>query len=259
MIGTRKNIKFQNNNKNKTVKSNIPSRNGAIKSSYNTNYVGTKLLPSTDIISFINNNFNKFKIEKDNKEKLKQHEVEFDDFFIVNNDIKKQEKQAKINTAINKNPNMSLDKFLAYSLYLKSFEWFQNGSINIESFKYQIGKDIVRTKITINNELFKANVDDDYYKIADTFNLKLMDVLSKSNVIDLNLINKIDIVMCQNLFNFITQTFTLMIMNKITPEMSAETQAKKSISIILNKNEQKVIFWQYQQVKNKLKQGKNYG
>jgi hypothetical protein len=48
--------------------------------------------------------------------------------------------------------------------------------------------------------------------------------------------------MCQNLFNFISQTISLFIKEKISPEDATETQAKKNIQIFLNKNEQYVIF-----------------
>ena len=43
--------------RNKTRKSNVPSRNNAIKSMYNKDYYGTELLPMTDILTYVNNNF----------------------------------------------------------------------------------------------------------------------------------------------------------------------------------------------------------
>jgi hypothetical protein len=115
--------------------------------------------------------------------------------------------------------------------------------MNIESFKRQIGLDIVRTNILINNIPFTVNTNDsdpNYELVTDKFNFKLMNVISQFQVIDLDLINKIDIIMCQNLFNFITQIFSLLTMHKIDPEQSIEYKAEKSISIVLNKNEQYV-------------------
>jgi hypothetical protein len=139
---------------------------------------------------------------------------------------------------------MSLNKILAYSLYLQSFSWFQNGIMNISSFKYQIGKDVSRAEVKINNELLVIPEDDygNNILITDKFIIKIMNVLSKFTIIDFDLVNKIGILMCQNLFNFITQTISLMTRHKIEPEISAETKATKNILINLTQNEQSIIF-----------------
>ena len=47
-------INFKRTKKNKTVKSNTPSRNSAIIVSYNRNYYGKEPLPETNIINYIN-------------------------------------------------------------------------------------------------------------------------------------------------------------------------------------------------------------
>ena len=241
---TNKTRKFNNPSRNKTRKSITPSRNNAIKSMYNKDYYGTELLPMTDILNYINDGFNGFVIEKERKMKEDEDEVDFADFFIVDDILKKKEKIANINIVIKKNPNMSLNKILAYSLYLQSFSWFQNGIMNISSFKYQIGKDVSRTEVKINNELLVIPENDygNNIVIADNFNIKIMNVLSTFSIIDLDLVNKIGILMCQNLFNFITQTIALMTRQKIEPEISAETKATKNILINLTQNEQSIIF-----------------
>jgi hypothetical protein len=231
--------------KSKTVKSRIPSRNNAIKSTYNKDYYGTELLPMTNILNYINDNFNEFVIEKERKQREHKHEVEFDDFFINDNILEKKEKKADINIVIKQNPNMSLKKLLAYTLYLKTFSWFETGRMNISSFKNQIGKDVSRLSLKINNEDYVVQKPDggslNYYKIADDFNIKIMNVLSTFSVIDFDLVNKIGILMCQNLFNFITQTISLMTMKKIQPEISVETSATKNILLNLTKNDQSMI------------------
>ena len=99
--------------KSRTVKSRIPSRNNAIKKIYNRDYYGTELLPITNILNYINANFNEFVIDKERKKNEHKHEVEFDDFFVIDDILERKEKKADINIIIKKNPNMSLKKLLA--------------------------------------------------------------------------------------------------------------------------------------------------
>jgi hypothetical protein len=231
--------------KSKTVKTRIPSRNNAIKQIYKRDYYGTELLPMTNILNYINDFFNEFVIDKERKKRENKY-VEFNDFFIVDDILERKENKADINIIINQNPNMSLKKMLAYTLYLKTFSWFESGRLDVSRFKSQIGKDASRLSIKINNEdyVFKYPSESEglsYYKMADDFNIKIMNVLSSFSVIDFDLVNKIGILMCQNLFNFVTETITMMIMKKVQPEMSIVTGAKKNILINLTKNEQSII------------------
>ena len=53
-------------------------------------------------------------------------------------------------------------------------------------------------------------------------------------LINQNMIIKIDAIMCQDLFNFISQTISLYISNKVSPESATEVSAKKNIEIIKN-------------------------
>lgn len=240
---TRKSIPHS---RNKTRKSNTLSRNNAIKSMYNKDYYGTELLPMTDILNYANNNFDEYVIYKERTKNETGYEVDVADFFIIDDIFKKEEKKANINIIIKKNPVTSLKKMLAYSLYTKSFSWFENGIMNISRFKSQIGKDVSRVEIKINNEIYVINYPPDgyrdYYKIADDFNIKIMNVLSTFSIIDFDLVNKIGILMCQNVFNFTTELLALMIKNKIDPELSSDTLATKNILINLTRNEQYIIF-----------------
>ena len=232
--------------RNKTRKSNTPSRNNAIKSMYIKDYYGTELLPMTDILNYANNNFAEYLVYKERNLAETRYEVVAADFFIIDDIFKKPEKEAHINTIIKKNPNMSLKKLLAYSLYTKSSSWFENGIMNISRFKSQIGKDVSRVEVKINNEIYVFERPPDgnlnYYKIADDFNIKIMNVLSTFSIIDFDLVNKIGILMCQNVFNFTTDLLGLMIKDKMYPEKSSDTLATKNIIIKLTQNEQYIIF-----------------
>ena len=77
---------------------------------------------------------------------------------------------------------------------------------------------------------------------ADKLNIELMNILSKYRVIDLDLINKIGIVMCQNILNFIGDLISLMISEKIEPEKILIRGAEKNIELTLTKNQENIIY-----------------
>lgn len=229
----------------RTVKSRIPSRNSAIKKIYNRDYYGKKILPITNIIQYIDTNFNDYMIMKTQKEKSDLPSVSFEDFFIVGDILKKIENNADINIQINKQPNASLDKLLAYSLYYSEYKnWFNspNKKMDTSLFKYQVGKDLSRIAFTINNVKYEANNEDNNSLKTDKFNVEIMNILSKFSVINFDLINKIDIVMCQNILNFITDLISLMLSVKIAPEKLIITKAEKNASVTLTKVEQNIAF-----------------
>ena len=237
--------------RNRTVKSRVQTRNNAIKKIYNRDYYGKKLLPITDIIQYINNNYNDYMVIKKQKDALDLPPFSFEDFFIVNNVLTKKEDSANIDIQINKNPNASLNKLLAYSLYYSEYKnWFNspNQNMDLASLKFQSGKDFSRIDLSINNKIYKSNTgdgenegDDNSLK-TDKFNVKLMNILSSFSVISFDLINKFDIAMCQNMINFFTDLTTLLIIKKIAPEKFILTKAQKSIDINLTKSQQIVSY-----------------
>jgi hypothetical protein len=231
--------------RSRTVKSRVPSRNNAIKKIYNRDYYGKKILPTTNIIQYIDSNFNVYMSMKAQKEKQDLPSASFEDFFIVDDILKKKEKSADINIQINKRPNTSLDKLLAYSLYYSEYKnWFNspNKKMDTSLFKYQVGKDLSRIDFKINNIKYNANDEDNNSLKADKFNVEIINILSKFSVINFDLINKIDIVMCQNILNFITDLISLMISIKIAPEKLIITKAEKNATITLTKLEQNIAF-----------------
>lgn len=227
---------------------NIKIRNDAIINSYiNQTKNKPNLLPTTEIIDYIKNNYNNFIKEKEQNLIAGKNEIELSSIFSIPPELNLPEKIVNINTNFKQNPEMSLDKLLAYSLWFKSPDWFQNLNnvvkFNIEYLKYQIGKDINRTSIKVNNNTFSLINTEDYYKTTDNFNVFIMKTLANNQVlIKQNTILKLDILMCQNLYNFISQTISLFIINKISPEYATEIQATKDIQIFLNNNEQYVVF-----------------
>jgi hypothetical protein len=227
---------------------NIKIRNDAIINNYiNQTKNKPNLLPTTEIIDYIKNNYNNFIKEKEQNIIAGKDEIELSSIFSIPPGLNLPEKIVNINTNFKQNPEMSLDKLLAYSLWFKSPDWFQNLNnvvkFNIEYLKYQIGKDINRIPIKVNNNTFSLINTEDYYKTTDNFNVFIMKTLANNQVlIKQNTILKLDILMCQNLYNFISQTISLFIINKISPEYATETQATKDIQIFLNNNQQYVVF-----------------
>ena len=226
-----------------TVKSRVPSRNNAIKQIYNRDYYGTNLLPMTNIIQYIDANFNDYMSMKDQKTSLDLPAASFEDFFIVDEVLKRKENVADIDIQIIKQPNANLNKLLAYSLYYSEYKnWFKSKKMDISSLKNQSGKDLSRIDILLNNVKYNSVNENTNNIKTDKFNVELMNILSKFVVIDFDLINKIDIAICQNIINFITDLITLLISIKIAPEKLLITKAEKNVSINLTKSQQNIVY-----------------
>lgn len=231
--------------KSRTVKSRVPSRNNAIKQTYNRDYYGKALLPTTNIIQYIDSTFNDYMIMKQQKSELNLPAASFEDFFMVDDILKKKEMIADIDIQVNKQPNASLNKFLAYSLYYSEYKnWFNspNKKMDISLLKTQSGKDLSRIGIMLNNVKYNSPSGEDNSIKTDHFNVTIMNILSKFSVIDFDLINKIDISMCQNILNFLIDLVTLLIMKKLAPEKAIITKVEKNLSINLTKSQQNIIY-----------------
>jgi len=252
---TNRNTTNTSNNQTRKLRNdtnNINIRNKAIISNYEKTIVeqNPQKLPTTEFVEYIQNLYEPFVLEKQEKIRLNQNEIELSDIFSIPSQLLKPEKIANIVTSFKQNSSMSLDKFIAYSLLFKSFENFENNGINkgklkISNFKNQVGKDVSRVNVKINGVDPKGIiVPDNNYKTADNFNLYIMREMAKNQLlINQNMIIKIDAIMCQDLFNFISQTISLYISNKVSPESATEVSAKKNIEIILTNEEQSIIFY----------------
>jgi hypothetical protein len=167
----------------------------------------------------------------------------FEDFFIVDDVLTRKENIADIDIQINKQPNVSLNKLLAYSLYYSEYKnWFKTTKMDIALFKNQVGKDASRMNFMMNNKKFNFNNEDENSIKADKFNVELMNILSSFTVIDFNLISIIDVVMCQNILNFIMDLISLVVMKKFDPEKLLITQVEKDAVIILTNSQQNIVY-----------------
>jgi transposase-like protein len=132
---------------------------------------------------------------------------------------------------------------LAYSLYYSEYKnWFKTTKMDIALFKNQVGKDASRMNFMMNNKKFNFNNEDENSIKADKFNVELMNILSIFTVIDFNLISIIDVVMCQNILNFIMDLISLVVMKKFAPEKLLITQVEKDAIITLTNSQQNIVY-----------------
>jgi hypothetical protein len=231
----------QRKKSNKTMKqanTNTPKIVNSNNAKYYTKYyTNTHLLPFSSIINYINNNYDSFNNLSSNSN-TDTIINSFSFYFNVNNDFLNENKSDAIDTPIQKNAQMDLNKLLAYALYIKSKRFFQlNNKLNIEDLKYQIGKDVSRIDIFINGDLYKnPYIEEDTEQLitnfqkADHFNLTLVDYFNDfSKKIDYNQKNQVGIACCQNLFNLVTDQINLALMYAIQPEICVFLNGNKHI------------------------------
>lgn len=246
----KKNNSYKNNNYNNEKRNIINNYKVFIERN-------PRLLPSKhiQIIEYMKKMYTLFVEEKQQKLNEGLDVINFNDVFLSTPNLFIPKKIETINIKLSQNPNMSLYKLISYSLFSKSFNYFDSkpnniGQLNMESFKYQVGKDLARVDVNINSKplpkgikvvLQDYTIDD--FKTTDNFNLYIMSIMKMSNIpIKLNTIIILDAILCQDIYNSVTDIILGFIENKIKPEIAGDTKATKSVNIILTKEEQYVIF-----------------
>jgi hypothetical protein len=251
-IKTNSNIKtthkvFFKKPKNKTKKTPPVKDNNL---TFYNKFKGTKLIPTTNIIQYIKDNYNQFVDVKKAADEKEKNVLYMDDCFNFEDKLNNgKEKKFSIDTSAESNPNMTLNKLIAYSFYLKMRYIFatQNGTLTtmdnfLEQIKYQIGKDVKRDDRTINDipyppEYFSKPEDKDeevpdYYSIADTFYQLVIDCYIKNNLkVNYNAVNIIALFSCQNLYNLLTDLVIIKLNDMLKPEMSNIMHTKKKCII----------------------------
>jgi hypothetical protein len=250
-IRTNSNVKtthkvFFKKPKNKTKKNPLPK--DANLTVYNK-FKGTKLIPTTNIIQYIKSNYNDFVTVKKDADEKGKNSLYMDDCFNFENKLNNgTDKKFSINTSVESNPKMSLNKLIAYSFYLKMKYIFvtQTGEVTtmddfLDKIKYQIGKDVKRDNRTINNTPYNAEYfanqesdekDINYYSIADTFYQLVIDYYAKNNLtVNYNAVNIIALFSCQNLYNLLTDLVIIKLNDMLKPEMSNIMHTKKKCII----------------------------
>jgi hypothetical protein len=198
------------------------------------------------------NNYNRFLGVKresviSNKETISLNEC----FNIGNifNDINTKGGKVSLNSTIDGNKIFGLDKMIAYAFYSKSKDLFERNNVRefAKLLKYQMGKDIHRDNRTINGEDYGmeyfSRYSEDYYSCTDVFYEIIIGYLNKiSRFIDYNLANKIALLSCQSMYNFIIDLISHKIMEKMIPEVVNITQSEKNQIITLTNSKKEMEF-----------------
>lgn len=229
------------NDNKKTKKNKINLTNVSIKY-YSLNYKNTQLLPKTQIMNYLTNNFKIYLEHSNTTNSSGNFPLIFEDCFIVNNDdfpigLKKNE----INKQFKMNPKTSLDKFISYCFYIKTPNFFREKTQKetIELIKYQIGKDVSRDDRNINNKEYNKDYylknGSNNYEIADLFYQNIMDYLYavKKNI-NLDIVNKFALISCQNVYGLITDLITVKLNDVLNPETNTVFRPDKHIDITIN-------------------------
>jgi hypothetical protein len=140
---------------------------------------------------------------------------------------------------------MNLDKFIA-NLVFKYSSMFKNDALNMQEFKYQVGKDYHRIDVSINDNpipqeiLPKNGIDTSHYElIVDNLNKYIMKIMAQNKiVIKINNIIKINALITQSIFNVIVNSFVSILLTK---DILAKN-GTKNINIVLKPREQYIQF-----------------
>ena len=235
---SRKNIKKF---KNKSIK-NLSKLQIVPVNYYSKNFKDTKLIPKTSIINYIFSGYNDFLSRQKITDSQGVFALDFNNCFITNSDTFKSGLRSNtINLSFKMNPETPLDKLIAYSFYLKQSYIFEKKN-QLEDIKYQIGKDVKRSKIKINEKIYDTTYykeNENYYSIADIFYQNIIDELYKNNNknINLNIVNKLGLLSCQNILNLITDLISLKLNKILEPETNSVFRPKFANIIKINHDE----------------------
>jgi hypothetical protein len=209
-------------------------------------------LPKVKYMNYLNNGANT--IFDENNENLYY-------FFDIDRSVLTEEPQNSCHISQsfsqNKQNNMDLDLLIAYFAWYAIKSWFTEDDgkfkLNVSAVKMQCATDIDRNNIIVNGQpiltidgfekMYEA-IRDDKIRYVDKFNLYLMRLLDSFNVkIDLNMIFKINILICQNAFNLLLRRCMEPIIDKNFGNVEKIISGKeKSVNINISANGQNVVF-----------------
>jgi hypothetical protein len=240
----KKSKKSKKNKKNKTKKNTKKTQ----VNNYTRKFNNTKLIPNTQILKYMKNNFKSYLLFKDETAKQDKNVIYLDDCFNFGESLKSKERIFTFESSIPSNPNMNLDKLISYSFYIKtsyafidSSNKFTSEDYYLELLKYQMGKDIRRDNRTINSKEYNSDIYSseklNNYEVTDMFYQTLITAYNKfRDNVNYNIINKIALLSCQNMFNLITDLVSIKLNEILEPELNSVFRPIKSASIYLSKN-----------------------
>ena len=222
MKTNRRKHKNTNDKKKKINRKNTTKRSKKTMNTiqYYHKFRNTHFLPYTKIMKFMEKQFPEYEISY----KKKQNEKTIYDLFQIDFSNSLQESKGVYNGVnILNNPSFSLNDLISYSIFSLSKEFFRKNdneyTFQTNLLKYQTGKDIRRIKLILNenvmdfrkeNEGGESEEEPNYYEITDKYIQLLLENYGSENI-NYNLINKICMLSCQNLFNLMSDFFQLLL------------------------------------------------
>jgi len=237
-----------NNTTNKNISTTDIENNKAINSYEQFVADNPDTLPITVLINDMQQYYEPFVTAKE------QHtnELSLTDIFYVPAKYLKKENKCEINTSFEQTKDMSLAKLLAYSLLSATLGIFEKsgknkGQLNMVKFKEQIGRDIPRIDIKINDVSIPKDIkdDDSTQKTTDNFNEYIMSQMKlNQTIIEQNNITIIDATIGQGIFILLGEAIDKFVLNKIGDSFvqASRGEKDKSMNFNLTKEKQHIIF-----------------
>ncbi len=234
--------------KRKTLKKRTVNLNKASIYYYANYYKNTQLIPKTQIINYLLNHFKPFLEYKSICDKSNNIPLHLDECFQINPSYFPEGlRKNKIELSLQMNSKTPLDKLIAYCFYIKQPTIFEQNHV-LTDLKYQIGKDIVRDVRTINGVLrdqqyYFSNTFNNY-EIADLFYKNIINEMQHfTRQIDINLVNKLALLSCQNVYGLITDLITMQINDMLKPELNSVFRPSKSADIVIKKDQMSIEYY----------------
>ena len=245
MSNTKKNNKQNNKKNNNTTKKNRFHKPFGL-TEYSLRFKNTEMLPKSDIIYYMINNFNNYAEYSIICEAINTHPLILEDCFNIQpTDFPNNLKKNNINiNSVKMNPKTSLNKLISYFIYMTESKLFKKPQDEIiSSIKFQIGKDVRRGGYSINSKKYThvttENAKMNNYQITDLLYQNVIGHLIKigNKNINIDIVNKISILCSQSAFNAITSLITTKLYEVLHPEVNYQNKVIKSYDIVINKNE----------------------
>ena len=241
-IGKTKRSQTSKLKKRKTAKKRTVNLNSAPLYYYSKYYKHTHNLPKTQIIHYLTNHYDSFLTYKSMCDASNTIPLTFNECFEFDASyFPKGLRKSQLRFSLQMNPKTPLDKLIAYCFYIKQPTIFEHNHL-LQDLKYQIGKDISRDDRTINGvlrnkEYYHLNATNNY-EIADLFYKHIIDEMKLyTKQIDLNVVNKLALLSCQNVYGLVTDLITMQINEMLEPELNTVFRPVKHASIVVQKNQ----------------------
>jgi hypothetical protein len=210
---------------------------------YAKNYKNTDLIPKTKILNYILRNFAEFQKHSEIASAMDTYALNLDDCFLISEqDMPPGVRKNDINISFPMNPKTPLDKLIAYCFYILQPGTFKNREVDaIKTIKNQIGKDVPRDDRILNGKPIDMTPYRELGTLAKKADFFYQTIINHFNAakmpINIDIINKICLLSCQNVFSLISDLMTIKLNSILSPETNTVFRSEKVVNMIINRNE----------------------